>query len=353
MSHTEACSVELSERQGATARCNEELEGDDEAEEEDITHLKASAGAANRGRRRVKVGSQSDDAPRSLDVPDDPHDRVEDKLPTKRDVWVLGIVFFLSVLVALHFIVSMLTQEGKPWRWGCRQCQQDWWRDFWRWRLENSDESGNVLGVNKAPPPPGMDWNWGAHTNNTDWWVASDELVKKVVLPHVDSGLGPVLQIGCGDSPLAASLYQAGFRDSEHIDIEPRVVKALQKRYPEVEWPGMHFEVRDFLESASAGGGAPPPLHRFAAVVDKAGIWDWLVEEKPSVLPRLLNAVIEALVLAPRPGAYVVATKQKPSDFQETLSKYGSNGFAVEATRPLLSSTNVGASAWAYVLIPV
>merc|ERR1712054_398725 len=111
--------------------------------------------------------------------------------------------------------------------------------------------------------------------------------------------------------------HKAGFTNAEHIDIEPRVVGAMRKRYPADRWPGVSFEVRDFLASSASGGGPPPPLNRFAAVVDKAGIWDWLVEEKPSLVPRLLSTVADALVQAPQPGAYVIATKQTPSELQE------------------------------------
>lgn len=337
--------MELGKRAGSLSY-DDGLAGDDEAENDfDISNCEG-AKPTPRGRRR-NVGNR-EEAERLVA-------EAEEKaktLPSKRDVLKHGFVFFVCVVVVIHFSYNWLTQEGEMWRWNCRQCKKEWWQDFWRWRLEatsGSHANGSVE-LKHQPPPPGMDWNWGSSANETDWWVASAELVNEVVLPNVDSSLGPVLQIGCGDSPLASLLYKAGFTTSEHIDVEPRVIEAMRARYPSASWPGLHFEERDFLVSSSEGGGAPPPLHRFAAVVDKAGIWDWLVEEKLSLLPRLLSAVRESLVKAPRPGAYIVATKQTPSELQEVLSEKW--GFVVEATRPLMSSGSLGASAWAYVLVP-
>lgn len=360
MARTESCGVELSMRGcpepfgapttfGASDRDSRIAAGSEADTESEVTDLKAKT-SLPRGRRR-RAGGCDEQGTR---LPGEMEEEVQ-KLPSRKEVWMQALLFFICVLVAMHFCYHWLTQEGEYWRWGCRQCKKEWWRDFWRWRLELGTRPD--LGFNESDshgfkPPPGMDWNWGSSksVNDTDWWAASAELVNEVVVPHVDAGLGPVLQVGCGDSPLPAFLHKAGFVNSEHIDIEPRVVATMQERYPEASWPGVHFEERDFLAHSSSGGGPPPPLHRFAAVIDKAGIWDWLLEEKPSLVPRLLSAVADALVLVPRPGAYVVATKQKPSELQATLAD--KPGFVVMASRPLLSSSTLGASAWAYVLVP-
>lgn len=345
MARTVPCAAPLGAPSALRPLDPDGLIADDEAEDGvEVSNCEARASTPARGRRRLGA-KQEDEASR---LPPAVEAEVK-SLPNRRDVSMLAFIFFLSVTVGLNFITNWLTQEGDMWRWGCQQCKKEWWREFWRWRLELVTHA-NGTELKQQPKPPGMDWNWGSSTNDTDWWAASAELVNEVVLPHVDGSLGPVLQIGCGDSPLAALLYEAGFHTSEHIDIEPRVVEAMRKRYPEATWPGLRFEERDFLAGSSAGGGPPPPLNRFAAVVDKAGIWDWLLEEKPSLIPRLLAAVSDALVVAPQPGAYVVATKQSPSEFQKSLS--AQSGFAVEATRALLSSTTLGASAWAYVLVP-
>lgn len=168
-----------------------------------------------------------------------------------------------------------------------------------------------------------------------------------MVSKYADSALGPLLQIGCGDSPLPELLFKAGFRLSEHIDIAPQVVATQQRRYPAAAWPGMEFAVQDFL-SSEAGGGAPPPLHRFATVIDKAGIWDWLQDESPKQLPRLLAAVRDALMVGPQKGVYIIVTKQTPVQLSETLAQLRVE-FLVEASRALGRK----GIAWSYVLEPL
>jgi len=270
----------------------------------------------------------------------------------------LGVFCAVSVLITGRFFYQWLLPVSpgvENWRRGCRQCRHEWWDDFWHWRLKGITAKGGGSADAGLPhePPPGMEWEWGNSVNDTDWFGASPELVNSVVKVFADPALGPVLQIGCGDSPLPELLHQAGFNVSEHLDVAPEVITAMRTRHPVKERPGMHFQVRDFLSS-----GAPPPAHRFGAVIDKAGIWDWLQEEAPHALPRLLSNVRRALVQgsgqgAEQQGVYIIATKQTPSDLSQSLSKAavsgGGTGFLVEATHPL----GTKGIAWAYVLIPV
>jgi len=275
---------------------------------------------------------------------------------SRREVWALGALCAASVLMTGHFFLRRLLFPAppapEPWRQGCRQCRSEWWQDFWRWRLEGLATGGAA--ATRQGAPPGLEWEWAEAANDTDWYGASAELVNSVVRDYADPALGPVLQIGCGDSPVPELLHLAGFQRSEHLDVAPRVIASMRARYPAAEWPGLKFEVRDFLAA-----GPPPPAHRFGAVVDKAGIWDWLQDEAPDGLPRLLAAVHRALVPGAQQGVYVLATKQAPADLAQTLARAAavSNGqgagsagaFAVEATRPLGSK----GIAWAYVLSPL
>lgn len=188
----------------------------------------------------------------------------------------------------------------------------------------------------------GMRWDWSISQNAVDWWDASSTLVDTVLVHHVDPSLGPVLQIGCGESPLPQMLHRAGFLDSEHLDISPQVIMSMRDRYSGPEWQGMKFHVRDFMREST--GGPPLLAHRFAAVIDKAGIWDWLQDEAPWALPRLLANVLAALVKPPQVGVYVVVTKQTPREFQRSL-----------ALAPIVfveSSRSLNELAWAYVLVP-
>ncbi|CAK0867295.1 unnamed protein product [Prorocentrum cordatum] len=272
-----------------------------------------------------------------------------------RERWLLGIACVMCLLMTAHFWFRRVVPATEPWRQGCRQCSDDWWGDFWRWRLGELRDIGADGRPRLQPPPEGMEWEWGNRSADTDWFNASAELVRAVVLPHLDPAKsGPVLQIGCGDSPLPALLHQAGFRDATHIDIAPQVVEAMRERYPAADWPGVRFERRDFMAAPAAGGGAPPPAGGYWLVVDKAGIWDWLQEEAPAGLPVLLDRVHGALVPPPQRGLYVVVTKQNPGQLAAALARVaaaapgGAGGrFAVEASRPLGSS----GLAWAYVLV--
>jgi len=199
-----------------------------------------------------------------------------------------------------------------------------------------------------ATAPGGMEWEWDATTNHTDWFGVSAELVDTVVATYVDPALGPVLHVGCGDSPMPELLYRAGFHAVEHIDIVPQVVSTMKARYPSDLWPGMNFSVRDFLGATAHGGGPPPPLNRFAAVIDKAGIWDWLQDEASEHLPRLLESVREALMIQPQRGVYIIVTKQSPFQLSETLARARAN-FLVETSQALGQK----GIAWCYVLEPL
>jgi len=265
-------------------------------------------------------------------------------LPSKREIGMLCMFLVASLILLGHFMYRRTGSDTTMPQSGCKQCQQKWWDDFWQWRFESVGMDPEK--VQKAPE--GMEWEWSVEANHTDWFGVSAEFVDSVVSTYADPSLGPLLHVGCGDSPLPELLYRAGFRASEHIDIAPQVVSTMQQRYPQTEWPGMSFEVRDFLAPADIGGGPPPPLHRFAAVVDKAGLWDWLQDEAMEHLPKLLTSVREALLAGPTKGVYIIVTKQTPVQLSETLAKARAQ-FLVETSQPL-GKTGI---AWSYVLEPL
>lgn len=229
----------------------------------------------------------------------------------------------------------------------CKQCQPGWWEEFWRWRLEGIAKQESGQGVSQTAPH-GMEWEWAENGTDTDWYGVSAEFVDKVVSNYADPELGPILHVGCGDSPMPGLLYKAGFVQAEHIDIAPQIVSTLKERYAADAFPGMTFAVRDFLAPAEAGGGPPPPLNRFAAVIDKAGIWDWLQDEALEHVPLLLSMVRDALLLGPQKGVYIIVTKQNPSQFSDSLAHVRAQ-FSVETTQRL-GAKNI---AWSYVLEPL
>eukprot|EP00434_Breviolum_minutum_P022573 symbB.v1.2.019918.t1/scaffold1650.1/size135921/7 len=224
----------------------------------------------------------------------------------------LALLCVISALCTLHFSwTRLLATQPADWRQDCQQCQKTWWQDFWRWRyLELSEKVAD----GSHEPPPGMQWEWGGARNDTDWYQASEEFVQELVRPYADPSLGPVLHVGCGDAPVPEHLHRAGFPVSVHLDVAKEVIDVMKRKYPAEEWPGFTFLVRDFL-----GQGAPAPLGGFCAVLDKAGIWDWLQEEAPQMLPMLLRLVRQALPPPPAEGVYILATKLSPVALAHTL----------------------------------
>lgn len=60
----------------------------------------------------------------------------------------------------------------------------------------------------------------------------------------------------------------------------------------------------------------------------QAGIWDWLQEEAPQLLPRLLQRVDEALAESPE-AVYIIATKLTPPQLSELLGRLPQLAFHV------------------------
>eukprot|EP00439_Symbiodinium_sp_Y106_P025452 s5316_g3.t1 len=277
-----------------------------------------------------------------------------DPLPmaaTRWEFWLLALVCLVSLCTTLHFTWNHLLSpatvadgqggqgEAAAAASTCRQCKAEWWQDFWQWRFKE-------LQGQPSDPPAGMQWEWGNSMKNTDWYQSSEEFVDELVRPYADPGLGPVLHLGCGDAPVPELLLRAGFAASTHIDVASQVIEVMRSRYPAKDWPGLDFQLRDFLKSG------PPADARYCAVLDKAGIWDWLQEEAPQMLPHLLRLVRQALVPPPAESVYVIATKQTPAELAETLAIVHNRealDFHVEATRRL---GNAGV-AWGYVLSPL
>jgi len=180
-----------------------------------------------------------------------------DPLPmaaTRWEFWLLALVCLVSLCTTLHFTWNHLLSpatvadgQGEAAAAAastCRQCKAEWWQDFWQWRLKE-------LQGQPSDPPAGMQWEWGNSMNNTDWYQSSEEFVDELVRPYADPGLGPVLHLGCGDAPVPELLLRAGFAASTHIDVASQVIEVMRSRYPAKDWPGLDFQLRDFLKSGA------------------------------------------------------------------------------------------------------
>lgn len=251
----------------------------------------------------------------------------------QRNLYISGWIGIIAAFVSIiGIVVQRHFNDEVKWKHGCKQCASSWWDNFWHWRLSPE-------GL-KEQPPYGMAWEWRKDAtlsgNYTDWWGASMDLTK-LLMTKLDPN-GHILQIGCGDSPVVEFLYKSGFRNIHSVDISPQVVSLMQLRYPSKQWPGLSFESIDFLED-------PKSQKDFSTVIDKAGIWDWLQEEKPSELERLLSNVRQALLPVPGEDSnrkrYVIMTKQSPEGVR---GKIAGSGFVVDVAKSMQGG------AWTYVL---
>eukprot|EP00966_Prymnesium_polylepis_P290910 6718259-Prymnesium_polylepis.1 len=75
-------------------------------------------------------------------------------------------------------------------------------------------------------------------------WIAPWKKVDTHIKPHLKQG-GHILQVGCGNSELAAQLHEAGFQKVWSIDVSPSVIKQMRSAHPEKKYPGLTYEVMD------------------------------------------------------------------------------------------------------------
>ena len=77
-----------------------------------------------------------------------------------------------------------------------------------------------------------------------DWYLSYDK-IRSVIEPYVDEDNkgDTILVLGCGNSTLNASLYDAGYTNLLGIDISSVVIEQMQTRY--IEREGMRFAIQD------------------------------------------------------------------------------------------------------------
>ncbi|WP_432946878.1 class I SAM-dependent methyltransferase [Kribbella sp. CA-253562] len=112
------------------------------------------------------------------------------------------------------------------------------------------------------------------------------------------SGLGPVLDVGCGPGDVTAYLAERGLEVSG-VDLSPRMIEHARRRYP-----GLRFEVASAteLELADASYGGI------------LGWWSLFNLPRP-VLPAVIESFARALV----PGGHlIIATHQGEGDIERT-----------------------------------
>jgi EEF1A lysine methyltransferase 4 len=109
-----------------------------------------------------------------------------------------------------------------------------------------------------------------ANEHDFEWLVSYEELADQLQ-PCIQPE-SRVLVVGCGNSPLSADLYDAGYRNIVNIDYSTTVIRAMKDRHavsrPQMEWVVM--DMTDLSEFSSSS---------FDVVIDKAAMDALLAKE--------------------------------------------------------------------------
>jgi ubiquinone/menaquinone biosynthesis C-methylase UbiE len=66
-------------------------------------------------------------------------------------------------------------------------------------------------------------------------WFMDYARIKPLILPYINES-SRIIDLGCGNSELAVSLYNDNFQNVIGIDFSDTVIQKAQERYPHVEW---------------------------------------------------------------------------------------------------------------------
>jgi len=242
---------------------------------------------------------------------------------------------------------------------------QGWWQDYWSWqfkaeksntaaggRVASSSDGGLARSVAQQGPsssstPSSSSKNNSrslASTTTSDWWGASSVFLEKALEPELMTNKSQaILQIGCGDSPLAELIWRAGFHNLLNVDVAASVVDRMRGSYPASNWPGLKFQLADLFDPRAL------PVHGFDVVVDKGGAWDW--NKNYAGRPAAVLSAVQRLLRKSRTGRYLVATTQTPEEF-DTTARLGLGGTTADSPIGFerVSAKDLGGGVWAYTL---
>eukprot|EP00792_Barthelona_sp_PAP020_P005964 TRINITY_DN2863_c1_g1_i3.p1 TRINITY_DN2863_c1_g1~~TRINITY_DN2863_c1_g1_i3.p1 ORF type:complete len:215 (+),score=58.76 TRINITY_DN2863_c1_g1_i3:45-689(+) len=188
--------------------------------------------------------------------------------------------------------------------------------------------------------PKYWDERYEKDTGNFDWYVTYVSL-KDHIQPHLAPG-SQILQLGCGNSRLAAQMYEDGYKNITNIDISEVCVNSMKQRYADLagmKWQVMNACKLDF-ESES-----------FDVIIDK-GTLDAVLCGRDSfdLAFRMHQNVFKCL----KPGGtYINITYGLPETRQDHFQRQGLDWTVTTKTIPkALSSDDASKpSSYFYVYI--
>ena len=254
-------------------------------------------------------------------------------LPTGFAVGCIGL-FALGACLVLVTWARMFNKSSPR---NLRRMKRDLQKQLRDRELQVMGENQLAAGVAGPVLPPGVaggksmiDNVWETRFRNNAFgdafeWVANWETIAPLVRPHLQQG-AHVLQVGCGNSRLAADLHEEGFTRVWSIDISPTVIAKMKAEH--AGRTGLTYETMDatnldFKENF------------FDTIVDKATL-EAVPQRKHAEYLNELGRVLRS------GGKYLVMTAMKEVPPCASLTHVATN----ELTREDKSS---GEAAWFHV----
>lgn len=128
---------------------------------------------------------------------------------------------------------------------------------------------------------------------NFDWFCQLSSF-EHLLFQHIKPS-DRILNLGCGNSSLSASLYEKGYQNIDNVDFSQTVISRMKEKTLYV-MPNMRWHVMDMLDLAFDGGSFDVVLDKGsmdALMVDQGDVWN----PKQEVVSRVEKAIAEVSLL--------------------------------------------------------
>jgi len=203
--------------------------------------------------------------------------------------------------------------------------------------VPDDDDSKDKDNLNYGSGPQYWDDRYAHSQHQTFDWLRRFSQVEELIWEVTDADPKcEILHVGCGNSELTESMYDAGFPRIVNIDISAVAIEQMVARNndrPEMSWLHMDATCMDFESD------------RFDLVLDKS-LLDTLVCSVEQRAERCRRYVAECLRVLRPGGTFVVISFDKPSERQKHLEV---PGFEVTKVEELPKARTYGSEHWLYV----
>jgi len=155
-----------------------------------------------------------------------------------------------------------------------------------------------------------------------EWYGEYHELCG-ILHKYMKSG-DPVLQIGCGNSTLAADLYDVGYMQITSIDVSDVVIRQMKEQNK--ERPGLVFEKMDATAMCY-------PENTFKVVLDKGTLDALFTDDSPEVASKIEKMFSEIERVLKLGGRYMCVSLLQPHIISHVSRWFASAGWPVRVIR--------------------